>query len=73
MKQPDMMLFSERMSFAEALTEWRDQQMNKIGWQVKDKDRLKMCYMDCISALEGLGLIDIAKGRQFIADMRGKE
>lgn len=73
MKQPEIMLFSERMAFAKALTEWRDQQMRKIGWQVKDKDRMKMNYMDCISALEGLGLIDITKSRHFIAEMRCEE
>ena len=73
MKKPEMMFFSERMAFAEALTKWRDQQMREIGWKVKDMDRMKMNYMDCITLLEGLGLIDIEKGRQFIADMRGKE
>ena len=68
MKKPEIMLFSERMAFAKALTKWRDQEMRKIGWKVKDMDRMKMNYMDCITALEGLGLIDIEKGITFNCD-----
>lgn len=72
MNKEEKMLFSERQSFAEILTKWRDREMRKIGWRVKDVERMKMHYMDCITALEGLGLIDRVKSRQFIADMRGE-
>ena len=68
-----MMLFSERMLFADALTRWREQQMQKIGWRVKDAERLKMYYNDCISALVGLELVDIEKSRLFIAEMEGED
>ena len=73
MEKTEMMFFSERMALAEVLTEWRELQFGKIGWQPKDKDRLKRYYMDCVSILVALELIDIKKSRQFIADMEGVE
>lgn len=69
----ERMFFNERMALAKALTEWRDREIQKIGWQVKDKELMKVNYMDCITALEGLGLIDRAKSRFFIAEMEVEE
>lgn len=65
----EIMLFSERMHFAELLADWRDAQMQQVGWQVKDKEKLKCYYMDCISLLEGLGIIDIKKAREFVKNV----
>ena len=71
MIKAEIMLFSERMHFAEVLVDWRDAQMNQMGWKVKDKDRLKLNYMDCISLLEGHGIIDIKKAREFVKKCGG--
>lgn len=65
----EIMRFSERMHFAAVLADWRDAQMLQIGMQIKDKERLKAYYMDCISLLEGLGIIDIKKAREFVKNV----
>ena len=67
----EMMLFSERMRFAAALTDFRDTQMQQLGWQVKDKEKLKGYYMDCLSLLVGLEIIDIKKAKEFMKNMGG--
>ena len=64
-----IMTFREREHFVEILADWRDAQMQQIGLQYKDKELLKGYYWDCISTLDGLGMIDIEKVREFVKNV----
>lgn len=71
MDKNKIMLFSERLLFAEALAEYRKQEMYKIGIINTNEERLKKYYMDCIGLLVGLELLDIKKSKQFITELIG--